>query len=78
MAVARGADILVDVGDAGVERGGVGGGGFQGGLDGAEEDVGVGAGDAVEVLVFCLTGRRAGVRGVCVSGVNVASNHGLA
>ncbi len=71
-AVARGRDELDDVRDAGVDGRGVGGGGAEGGGEGAEEDVGVGAGDAVEVLVFGLAGCGGGGRGLGGGGVEVA------
>ncbi len=70
--VARGGDGLDDVRDAGVEGRGVGGGGAEGGGEGAEEDVGVGAGDAVEVLVFGLAGCWGRGRGLGGVGVEVA------
>ena len=70
--VAVGSDVHVDEGDAGIQRRGVRGAGLQRRLDGSEEDVGVGAGDAVEVLGCRLACRRGRARGLCVFGVDVA------
>ena len=72
-AVAAGPDLVVYEVDVGSEGGGVFG---QVGLEGrshdAEEEVGFGAGDAVEVFVFGLAGGRGGAGGDRVFGVEVA------
>ena len=53
---------------------GVRGGVASGGSDDAEEDVGFGVGDAVEVFEFRYTGGGCGARGYCVLGVEEARN----
>ena len=71
-AVAVVVDVGFYVGDCGEEGGGVlVRVGLLGGFEGAEEDVGGGAGGAEEVFVFRLTGRVTGGRGDGVLGIEV-------
>ncbi len=64
--------MLVDVFDTRVDGRGIRRGVCQGGFHDAEENVGVGSRDAVEVFVLRFTGGRRGAGGYCVVGVEVA------